>query len=449
MSHEDIVFNGNIFVDNLKLILRKDPIDSAADLALLESKTFLDGIGTGSAGFLSMVKTNTNPFVDWDGFVTFWKSINPTVTVAQEAELLDDFVADFRAKIGYIDDPSGDEPLANTDWSILAGDSSTTDSSGFPNGVDDALIVEYFKRSFSHFLGTYPYIHPDIDHDSNPGTPDQPDIVGSVGDATTAGDNFFTKWNQFMTRTAEFDDSTTGAGTANVDFAAYEQIYRIFFPPVAGEIELDVQARYVDRVRSFWKGQALENGAKSAGGAWFIPSQSFDEWFEQLRGDFILGSQKRSTQLFTTSSVLTDPVTGAKTPSSEKILVIDRILRLLILMIDILQRISASQAQRLTFLTTWQQAYTELIVEVPQFTQGDGTPLGEPTAAAKAFRNKDVNPHMQSILEKVRARRSAVQDEAKALQTTINQTQDAVNQQTQMATSILQQLSTILSQIFR
>jgi hypothetical protein len=250
-----------------------------------------------------------------------------------------------------------------------------------------------------------------------------------------------------MSRTAELDDSTSSSGSSldNLDMASFEQIYSILFPAESGETAAEVTARYAARMRQFWKEQALNNGSQAVNGAWFIPSQSFDEWFEQLRNEFIQGTTRRSTQLTTVG-----------TPATERVLVIDRVLRLLIMMIDILQRISATQAQRLTFLTNWQEAYTDLLTQVPQFAQGDGSPLGvggdeddEAAAAAKAFRNNDVNPHMQNILENVRARRSAVQDEAKQMQTSINSSQDASNQQTQMATSLLQQLSTILSQIFR
>lgn len=434
MSHEDIVFNGNTFVENLNLILRKEPVDLDASIASFASKTLIDGVGTGSNGFLSTIATDTNPFVNWDGFVAHWKNLNPA---GDETALLNSFLTDFKAQIGYV---NGNPPTS--DWHILSEtiQGTGTDLDGFPRGVADALIEEYFKRSFSHFLATYRYVNPsDETQLASPGS------VGVVGSATTAGANFFKEWARFMSRTAEFDDSTSGPGTApnNVDFAAYEQIYSVFFPAEAGETAAEVQARYEARVRDFWKEQALGNGSLSVGGAWFIPSHSFDEWMEQLREEFIQGSVNKSTQLTTVG-----------TPATKRVLVIDRVLRLLILMIDIMQRISASQAQRLTFLTNWQQAYTDLITQVPQFAQGDGTPLGgaagqDDTGAMKAFRNKDANPHMQAVLEKVRARRSSVQDEAKQTQTTINSSQDAANQQTQMATSLLQQLSTILSQIFR
>jgi len=93
------------------------------------------------------------------------------------------------------------------------------------------------------------------------------------------------------------------------------------------------------------------------------------------------------------------------------------------------------------------------MTQVPQFAAGASGPSGGLLAAgtkrAQGFRNKEVNPHMQSVLQNVQARRSNIQDLAKSTQTTITQSQDASNQLTQMGTSLIQQLSTILSQIYR
>ena len=148
-------------------------------------------------------------------------------------------------------------------------------------------------------------------------------------------------------------------------------------------------------------------------------------------------------------------VSSVGSGETHRTLVIDRILRLLILLIDVLQRITASQASRLTFLTQWQSAYTELLTEVPKFTRGDGTPVGSPNKGGPSQGEKndwarsEANQHFEKITQIIQARRNTVQDEAKQLQTSLNSSQDAANQQTQIATALLQQLSTLLSQIFR
>ena len=56
---------------------------------------------------------------------------------------------------------------------------------------------------------------------------------------------------------------------------------------------------------------------------------------------------------------------------------------------------------------------------------------------------------MGSLQTKVRAWRDQVGDEAKQMQTALNQSTDAANQQANMGSALLQQLSTILSQIYR
>jgi hypothetical protein len=386
-------------------------------------------------GFLASINADTNPLIDWQSFLQAWKNYSGDTTNDLEAEFIDDF----KKQVGFVDangDPVTDP--AGTDWEALT---NVIGEDQQPLGITDDIIKTFWKASFSHFLGSYPYEEVASDIDENPDTPDVM-VPKSIGDATTAPDNFFTAWTTYMARSAEIDDSTSGLGdtSANgVDLAAYEQIYVSFFPQETGETPAQVQARYVSRLSKFYEKSLKENGAGSVENGWFIPSHHFDEWFEDLREDFIKDVTVTSVEIRTT--VTSD--------AAHRILVIDRILRLLVEMVDVLQRISAAQAQRLSFLTNWQQAYTELVTDVPQFAQGDGSPLEGGGKGPKAFRNNDVNPHMQAILEKVRARRSNVQDEAKQMQTTINQTQDAANQQTQMATSLLQQLSTILGQIFR
>ena len=60
----------------------------------------------------------------------------------------------------------------------------------------------------------------------------------------------------------------------------------------------------------------------------------------------------------------------------------------------------------------------------------------------------DMNTLNTNLTQRMQGSRQVVSDDAKALQTSVNQTNDAVQQQTDMATSILQQLSTILTSIF-
>ena len=134
-------------------------------------------------------------------------------------------------------------------------------------------------------------------------------------------------------------------------------------------------------------------------------------------------------------------------------------------MIDTLQKVSASQAERLTFLSRWQEAYTRQLTDIPTFTVGDGSAIdggllktGEvlpPNTMKDQLSDKEakartaVNQKMSALQEKSRARRGQISDYAKAMQSNLNQSQDNANQQTDIATAIIQQLSTILASIFR
>lgn len=182
-------------------------------------------------------------------------------------------------------------------------------------------------------------------------------------------------------------------------------------------------------------------------------------------------------------------------------LVLDRIFSLLVALIDSLQKCAAAQANRLNLLSDWQKAYTDMMNQIHAFTanNGDGrfafdvndledfknmffgdftviidntitspqidvpneivrVPLTSIDAheddiissgdedATKA--RSDMNTLNTNLTQRMQGSRQVVSDDAKALQTSVNQTNDAVQQQTDMATSILQQLSTILTSIF-
>ncbi|MGA8164355.1 MAG: hypothetical protein WB791_04930 [Waddliaceae bacterium] len=386
MTHEDIVFYDSTgpknFIENLPLYLRVD----IEDIQTLEARTNLESsLGGGVAGlndFLASFDPDFKPFQDWEHFF-LQAGENPAVR--------DGFIASYREILGI------DEP--NSDWGVL--------------NLDDAAITAQFEESFSHFLAHYPY---ETIPNSNP----VDRRVGTGGADGTAADNFFTHWTEFLAVTATFGDSSEVGGA---DLGSYRAIYEAFgFDPDGFE----------DRLIDFYKETAEETGLMTNSDGWFIPSHSFDEWFEAMRREYI--------QAQFISSVESDEV--------NRTLVIDRIMKLLILMIDILQRIASSQASRLSFLTSWQSAYTDLLAEIPKFTARDGSPI-DGTEDDEGWARGEANTKFENLLQKVQAKRSSVQDEAKQMQTTISSSEDAANQQTQIATALLQQLGTILSQIFR
>jgi len=112
-----------------------------------------------------------------------------------------------------------------------------------------------------------------------------------------------------------------------------------------------------------------------------------------------------------------------------------------------LQYAAAAQANRLTFLTNWQQAYTNLIGEVHTFIKGGNDALGEDTSNNTTARS-DLNNLNSNLIQTMQNRQSVISDDAKALQSNINQSNDAVNQQSDLGTAIIQELSTLLSAIY-
>lgn len=394
MSHQDFVFNGKNFVENYEIWAEGTaPVVTAKDITsdTAAAKNAINVATGGVDAFFQDYNKTNKPFSSWTEFLN-----DATSSQTKKDAILAGFVTSYRAILDMA--PGGPSVPAGGDWTALQASLDALKSNNAfrrqnPRFKDDDFTIDVeqqFINSFEAFLFDYPF------------------GSGAVANA----DEFFANWREYMGVTATLGSTTN-------DILGYRSVYDSFGFPAA---------EYQERLARFY----LERQVVSEGGhPYFIPSHNFDEWFEELRQEFIHRNF----------------VSSVDTETASELLVIDRILRLLISIIDLLQRVSAVQANRLGFLTDWQSAYTDHLSEVPQFAEGDD-PLGGNSTKTKNFRS-EANARMQAITEKVRAWRSAVQDQAKAMQSTINQSQDAANQQTQMATSIIQQLSTILSQIFR
>lgn len=128
--------------------------------------------------------------------------------------------------------------------------------------------------------------------------------------------------------------------------------------------------------------------------------------------------------------------------------IMNQLFKLITGMINIMQAATAAQAERLTFLTSWQQAYTDTLNQIHAFAQGNGDGIDGDSTEEMNIRN-DLNQVNSTYTEQLRGSRSLVSDDAKGLQTNINQGNDAVNSQTQLATALIQQMSQILGTIYR
>jgi len=126
---------------------------------------------------------------------------------------------------------------------------------------------------------------------------------------------------------------------------------------------------------------------------------------------------------------------------------IDQVFLVLTNLLNILQNVAITQADSLNFFTEWQQAYNNLMSKVPVFTSAS-TPFGGVTTADINIRS-NMNNLNSNYLEQIRSNSSIVSDDAKAMQSNISQTTDMVTQFGNMATAFLQEMSTILSAVYR
>jgi hypothetical protein len=143
------------------------------------------------------------------------------------------------------------------------------------------------------------------------------------------------------------------------------------------------------------------------------------------------------------------PLNSSVGESFKKTLILDRIFRLIVEMIGTLQQVAASQSDRLRILTLWQQGYTELQTQIHTFTRNDGSYIENAGDDNMNNAREKLNNYNNTVLENIRARRSIVQDDAKQLQSNLNQSNDSANQQANMGTAIIQTLSTLLGAIYR
>lgn len=168
--------------------------------------------------------------------------------------------------------------------------------------------------------------------------------------------------------------------------------------------------------------------------------------------------------------------------------ILNRVFDLLVLMIDVLQRTAAAQANRLNFLTQWQKAYTDELNQIHSFTGGNGDQEAREITAngtintngnnvGVSFEPEDgfwngsnggdsraidrfgsdlggkargeLNSQNSIYTQQIQGNLNIISNDAKALQANVNQSNDSVQSQSDMATSILQQMSTILTSIYQ
>lgn len=141
--------------------------------------------------------------------------------------------------------------------------------------------------------------------------------------------------------------------------------------------------------------------------------------------------------------------TSLKPAKFGKVLILNRVFAALVDMTQALQQVAATQAERLDFLSKWQQAYTDEMNQVHVFAANNGDTVDDPSDTAIGNFRSDMNQQNSTYTEEMRSNREIVSDDAKGLQSYVNQSNDAVQQQTNMATAIIQEFSTILAALYR
>lgn len=188
---------------------------------------------------------------------------------------------------------------------------------------------------------------------------------------------------------------------------------------------------------------------------YFIPSQQVSQWAQHL-ADLAFGQAlKAQGALGIGLSAGIGPSTLAIL-DSKRLLILDRILILIAEMLSSLQRTAAAQSSRLVIFANWQKAYTDSLGQLHTFTKTDSTMLNDSGHGAsnldqnKANARDELNTKFNDALRNnMQNQRSVLGDDSKALQSNINQSTDAVSQQANLASTILSDLFSLLSSIFR
>lgn len=225
--------------------------------------------------------------------------------------------------------------------------------------------------------------------------------------------------------------------TSTVSKLSFEQFYNVFFDntALAGQFE-DFFKAFVLKV--YGDPVISPNNPSAIPGSqdYFVPTLVFNQFTQEVMA-----------QYFKTIGGSTPLGSSSSDAGSAKTLVLNRIFSLLVMIIESLQKVAAAQADRLVIYSKWQSAYTDLQNQVKYASSGDSR--FHPDMSDNTQPRTDFNSQNAAYTETIKANSSIISDTAKNLQTNINQSTDAINQQASMATSILQQLASILSALYR
>lgn len=306
--------------------------------------------------------------------------------------------------------------LSPTDAQNLLNAFETEYSSVVNAGTDLSLInpppdlSTQFQNAFSAFLNNYQY--------------------APAGNQSTT--TFLQKWSSFLTQTAVVqtgNDTQPNANGTSITLIAYQQVFNAFLGANSGT------PGFSPLVNEFYQQELTKTGNGNPSNGYFIPSQAAGDWITFME-------QKMQG---TPTALSASSVTTAQT---KKVLILNKIFQLLVQMIGAIQNVAAAQASRLNFLSQWQTAYTDLQNQIHYFagTQAEGEIGGSGNSTRNA--RDAVNQVNQTFTQQIQGLNGVVQNNAKSLQSNVNQSNDESNNQASLCDTIIQQLNTLLQSIF-
>lgn len=387
---------------NFEERLERMEFDEHRDLLVSDDGRYISELGPGGNNIHLPVVLNQvvlGNITSWEEFILALRTeAGDTNTDILTGFIFQNFRAEYMVFQG-LEENVPDVPSDIKEFELLLGPSPTQDDKR-------DLMNALFVRAFDHFIEN-------VDFD---------------GTSVT----FHDAWRNFLSLTNPIDDDITAFGDFSEKLTSYSDIYFAFFKDGS-------QTEFETRFKDF-----VEKVTRREG--YFSLNHFVGEWYLSGVRQLALAFGK----------------TAVEETGSEKLTIIFDLFRLLTDMLGVLQKVAATQAERLRFYANMQKAYTELMNRVPNVTIDQIVKLsGDPDENRFKKRDDDKNLEhanmaisgisatTQSYTERMRAFRSVWSDEARSHQTSVNQSNETVNQQSNLATALLQQVSTILQGIFK
>lgn len=237
---------------------------------------------------------------------------------------------------------------------------------------------------------------------------------------TSNGASIFNLMNIAVTTTATMTNNPLVIPQGTFVLPNYQEIFEAYFPNAS-------PTSFQDNLVAYYNQQIATKG-------YFVPSSDFAGWVQTVQDNYsetvpgtFLGNSNLQPANFEKTQVLND------------------IFALIALMIGTMQNVASAQADRLRTLTTWQAAYTNSLQQIHTFVKSDNTFAANSDDTRNEI-NNTINFKNRNLAQTFQ---STVGDDAKSLQSSINLSSDTVSQQASMATSIIQELNTLLNAIFK